>query len=144
MSVKPIPEGYHTVTPYLLVPSGAKLIEFLQAAFGATERHRMPGPNGRIMHAEVQIGDSRIMMGEPPETWKIMTGFIYLYVPDVDAVYHRALAAGAESASPLKDEFYGDRTGGIKDPSGNLWWIATHTKDVSAEEMAEHSARKKS
>lgn len=132
---QPIPEGFHTVTPYLLLQDAAKLIEFLQQAFGGVEKHRSTHPSGRIVHAQVTVGDSQIMLGEPPASWQAMPGFFYLYVNDVDATYNSALTAGAVSVSPLKDEFYGDRTGGVKDPFGNLWWIATHKEDVPEEEL---------
>ena len=136
MAVKPIPDGYHSVTPYLSVPGVGKLLDFLQQAFEAQELHRMPRPNGTIMHAEVRIGDSRVMMGEPMGDAQPMFGSLYLYVHDVDAVYKRALQAGATSTSEPADQFYGDRSAGIKDPVGNQWWIATHKEDVPPEEIA--------
>lgn len=136
MAVKPIPEGHHSVTPYLVVPGVAKLIDFLKQAFGAQETERMARPDGTIMHAEVRIGDSMIMMGESSEQYKPMPAAIYLYVEDVDATYKRAVQAGGISQSEPADQFYGDRHGSVKDPSGNLWWIATHKEDVSREEMA--------
>lgn len=135
MSAKPIPEGYHTVTPYLVVEGAAKLIDFLKQAFDAEETFRMPMPDGSIMHAEVKIGDSMVMMGEASEKWKAMPCAIYLYVNDADAVYKRALKAVATSTMEPSDQFYGDRQGGVKDPSGNTWWIATHKEDVSADEL---------
>ena len=136
MAVKPIPDGYHSVTPYLIVPGVPRLIQFLKQAFGALESRRTTLPDGRVMHAEVQIGDSRVMMGEASDRWPAMPSSIHLYVPDVDAAYARAVAAGGESIFPPRDEFYGDRMGGVRDPSGNCWWVATHTEDVSPEEMA--------
>jgi PhnB protein len=139
MSVKPIPDGYHSVTPYLVIGGAAKLIDFLKEAFGAQEILRMPGPEGRIMHAEVKIGDSRIMMGEAQGQWQPMPSMLYLYVEDCDAIYKRAMAAGATSVSEPADMFYGDRHGAVKDPSGNIWYISTHTEDVSAEEMEKRS-----
>jgi PhnB protein len=114
MAVKPIPDGFHSVTPFLTVPGVAKLLDFLKQAFEAQELHRMPRPDGTIMHAEVRIGDSLVMMG----------------------VYKRALQAGATSTSEPADQFYGDRSAGIKDPVGNQWWIATHKEDVPLEEIA--------
>ena len=135
MAVKPIPDGYHTVTPYVTVPGVAALITFLENAFGATEIFRMAGPDGRVGHAEVKVGDSMLMLGEPRGQWKPMPCAIYLYVEDVDAVYERALKAGAESVMPLADQFYGDRSAGVKDPSGNIWYIATHTEDVAPDEL---------
>jgi PhnB protein len=135
MSVKPIPEGYHAITPYLVVEGAAKLIDFLKQAFDAQETFRMPMPDGSIMHAEIKIGDSMVMMGEASEKWKPMPCAIYLYVNDADAVYKRALKAGATSTMEPADQFYGDRHGGVKDPAGNTWWIATHKEDVSPEEL---------
>ncbi len=135
MAVKPIPEGYHSVTPYLIVPGLAKLIEFMKQAFGAVEIERMEGPGGRIMHAEVRIGDSIIMMGEPMGEWTPMPTMLYLYMNDCDATYKRAIQAGATAAQEPADQFYGDRNAGVKDSSGNLWWLATHKEDVSLEEL---------
>ena len=136
MAVKPIPDGYHSITPFLIVPGAAKLLDFLQQAFEAQELHRLPRPDGTIMHAEVRIGDSLVMMGEPMGDGQPMFGSLYLYVHDVDAVYKRALQAGATSTSEPADQFYGDRSAGIKDPLGNQWWIATHKEDVPPEEIA--------
>ena len=135
MAVKPIPDGYHTVTPYLTVEGVAKLIDFVKHAFGATEVERMARPDGTIGHAEVRIGDSIIMMGEATAQWKPMPGTIYLYVDDTDTTYKRALQAGATSLMAPADQFYGDRNAGVKDASGNVWWIATHKEDVSREEL---------
>ena len=135
MAVKAIPDGYHAVTPYLVVQGAAKLIDFLKQAFDAQETFRMPMPDGTIMHAEVKIGDSMVMMGEASEQWKPMPAALYLYVTDADAVYKRALQAGATSIMEPADQFYGDRHGGVKDPSGNMWWIATHKEDVAPEEL---------
>jgi PhnB protein len=140
MSVKPIPEGFHTVTPYLPVQGVSRLIEFLKQAFGAEEIHVATMPDGSVMHAQVKIGDSMVMMGEARGEWKAMPGMLYLYVDDVDAWYHRALKAGATSVRELTNEFYGDRVGGVQDPSGNQWWMATHVEDVSPEEMARREA----
>ena len=136
MAVRPIPEGYHTVTPYLVVPGVARLIEFLKQAFGAVEAHApMYRPDGGIAHADLRIGDSHIMLGEPMGQFPPMPAMLYLYVPDVDAVYRRALQAGAASLTEPADQFYGDRNAGVKDPTGNAWWIATHKEDVPPEEM---------
>ena len=139
MAVKPIPDGYHSITPYLTIPGVAKLLDFLKQAFEAQELHRMPRPDGTIMHAEVRSGDSRVMMGEPMGDCQPMFGSLYLYVQDVDAVYKRALQAGATSTSEPTDQFYGDRSAGIKDPIGNQWWIATHKEDVPPEEIAKRA-----
>lgn len=135
MAAKPIPEGHHTVTPYLLLHGAGKLIDFLKRAFNAQEMMRHALPDGRIMHAQVKIGDSILMMGEPPPEWKPVPASFYLYVPDVDAVYNQAMSAGAVSMSAPRDEFYGDRVSGVKDPFENTWWIATHKEDVSDEEL---------
>lgn len=135
MAVKPIPGGYHTITPYLVVHGAAKLIGFLEQAFDAKVLSRSVLPDGRIMNAELQIGDSMIMMGETQGEHKPRPCTIYLYVDDTDAVYKRALDAGAKSLMEPADQFYGDRNGGVEDPSGNYWWIGTHVEDVSPEEM---------
>lgn len=141
MPVKPIPDGFHTVTPYLMVPDAAGLIEFLKAAFGAQEVVRHGTPDGRVMHAQVKVGDSMIMMGEAsPEQGGPMPASTYLYVPNVDEVHARALAAGATSLMAPADQFYGDRGGGVKDAWGNLWWIGTHIEDVSPEELERRAA----
>ncbi len=130
-----IPEGYHSVTPYLVVTGADKVIEFMQKAFGATVNFRLDGPDGKIGHAEMQVGDSRIMLGEAKKEWKPMPSGIYLYVKDSDAVYKKALEAGAESVMEVADQFYGDRHGGVRDPAGNLWWISTRVEDVPDDEM---------
>lgn len=135
MSVKPIPEGYHSVIPYLIVQGAAALIDFLRQAFDATEKERHAWPDGSIMHAEVKIGDSVIMLGEARGEWKPMPASIYLYVNDADATFRKAIKAGAVSVMEPADQFYGDRHGGVKDPCGNLWWVATHIEDVPPEEL---------
>ncbi len=140
MPVKPIPDGYHTVTPYLIVPGVAKLIDFLVKAFDAKEKLRIPRPDGSVAHAEVQIGDSMLMMGEPMGPFGPMPTSIYLYVTDCDAVYRRAIAAGGVSVMEVTDMPSGERYGGVKDPSGNIWWTATHVEDVSPEETARRFA----
>lgn len=136
MAIKAIPEGYHTVTPYLTVQGAATLIDFLKQAFDATEIHRTTRPDGAIGHAEVRIGDSVVMMAESRGEWKPMPGAIYLYVNNTDATYKRALQAGATSLMEPADQFYGDRSAGVKDPVGNHWWIATHKEDIAPEELA--------
>lgn len=141
MSVKSIPEGFHSITPYLVADRVAPLLEFLKQAFGAEETERMQRPDGSVMHAQVRIGDSMLMMGEPMGgDHQPMPCALYLYVEDTDAVYQRALDAGATSISEPADQFYGDRHAGIKDPSGNLWWVATHLEDVSHDEMMRRAA----
>jgi PhnB protein len=136
MAVNPIPEGFHTVTPYLVVQGVPKLLDFLKQAFDAQEIMRMPRPDGAIMHAEVRIGDSAVMMGEAMGEHKPMPGAIYLYVADTDATYKRALQAGASSTMEPAEQFWGDRGAGVVDPVGNHWWIATHIEDVPPEELA--------
>ena len=146
MAVKPIPEGHHTVTPYLAVQGAAKLLDFVKQAFDATELHCMPTPDGKIGHAQVRIGDSMVMLSDACGVWPAMPTALYLYVPDTDAVYRSALKAGATSLQEPANQFYGDRNAGVKDPSGNSWWIATHIEDVSPEELdgrAQAFARKR-
>jgi PhnB protein len=132
---KPIPQGYHTATPYLAVQGVPKLMTFLKQAFYAEEREIMTAPDGRVSHAEMKIGDSMIMMGEPTGESKSMPGMIYLYLEDTDAAYKRALEAGATSLRAPTNMFYGDRNAAVTDPVGNQWWLATHVEDVPPEEM---------
>ena len=131
MAVKPIPDGFHTVTPYLVVKGVPQLIEFLEKAFDAKVIHQATTPEGSINHAQVQVGNSMVMMGEATDQWKPMPGMLYLYVEDVDAGYHRGLQAGGTSVRELTDEPYGDRVGAVQDSAGNQWWIATHMKDLT-------------
>lgn len=140
MAVKPIPEGYHSVTPYLTVQGADKLLDFVVRAFGAEEKLRMPREDGSIGHAEVRIGDSIVMLGEANEQWPPMPSTLNLYVEDCEATYQRALEAGGSSLQDPQDQFYGDRTAGVRDPVGNRWWIATHVEDIPEEEMARRAA----
>lgn len=142
-SVKPIPDGYHTLTAYLTVKDASKAIEFYKKALQATERMRMPDPSGKIMHAELQIGDSVIMLADespqmgnksPQSIGGTPVGFC-VYVKDVDAVVQTAVSAGAKIQRPVQDQFYGDRSGTVQDPFGHIWTIATHIEDVAPEEM---------
>ena len=134
--VKPIPDGFHTVTPYLIVDGAKKVIDFMQQALGAKHDHEPTlRPDGMVMHATLKIGDSMVMISDASEHAKAMPVMLYLYVPDVDAAYQRALKAGATSIMEPADQFYGDRSGGVKDPSGNSWFIATHKEDVGAQEL---------
>lgn len=136
MSVKPIPEGHHSVTPYLTFRGAEKGIEFLRQAFGAEMAHEaLMRPDGKIMHAEVKIGDSRVMIADESEQAKATESTLCLYVPDVDSVFQRAVKAGGKTIMEPVDMFYGDRTGGVKDPSGNSWMIATHKEDVAMPEL---------
>jgi len=131
-----IPKGFHTVTPYLCVEGVNQLIEFLKAAFDATAvKACNTAPDGTILHAEFKIGDSYLMLGEAKGAYRPAPANMYLYVPNTDKVYKQALAAGATSVIEPADQFYGDRNAGVKDASGNIWWIATHIEDVSDEEM---------
>jgi PhnB protein len=132
--LNPIPKGFGTVTPFLKVADAAKQIEFLQKAFAAQITFRMNGPDGSLIHAEAKIGDSMVMIGQAPPGQE-MRSMINLYVPDTDASYHSAIAAGATSIREPADQFYGDRSGGVRDICGNEWWMATHIEDVSKEEM---------
>jgi uncharacterized glyoxalase superfamily protein PhnB len=136
MTAKPIPDGYHSVTPYLTVRGAGKVIEFLKQAFGAKLSHEpIKRPDGSIMHAQVLIGDSRVMIAEENEMARATISTLYLYVPDVDSVYQQAVKAGGAKVMEPMDMFYGDRSGGVKDPSGNSWFIATHKEDVGAQDL---------
>ena len=143
MAVKPIPEGYHSVTPYLSINGAARALDFYKQAFGATELLRMDGPNGTIAHAEIRIGDSPIMLSDEapnmvcasPDTLQATSVGLMIYVPNVDAVFANALKAGGTEVRPVVDQFYGDRSGTLKDPFGHVWTVSTHVEDVSPEEM---------
>jgi PhnB protein len=139
MATSYIPEGSPVVTPYLAVKGVAALIDFLKAVFDAKEIDRLTLPDGRIMNAAVAIGDSRLMMGDPGDR-PSEPAMLYVYVPDCDAVYAKAIAAGATSLAAPADMFYGDRSGAVQDASGNKWWIATHREDVPLEEIAKRAA----
>jgi PhnB protein len=147
-AVKPIPDGYHSVTPYLIIKGAAEAIEFYKKAFGATELFRMPQPDGRIGHAEIKIGDSPIMLSDEfpemnfagPNTLGGSSVSILIYVEDVDSVFTQAIAAGGTEQRPVEDKFYGDRGGSLADPFGHVWHIATHIEDVSPEEMEKRAA----
>ncbi len=142
-SVRPIPEGYHSVTPYLIVGDAAGAIAFYKEAFGATERMRMPSPGGKVGHAEIEIGGSCIMLADEfpaigargPKAFGGSPVSLHVYVEDVDGTVRRALAAGAKEVRPVKDQFYGDRLGTVEDPFGHTWHISTHKEDVPADEL---------
>ncbi len=143
MAVKAIPDGYHSVSPYLVCKDAAKAIDYYTKVFGAEETVRMPGPNGNVMHAEVKIGDSIVMLSDEnkerghfsPETIGGTAVSVMLYIDDVDGVFKRAVAAGATVEMPPADMFWGDRMGNLVDPFGHKWAIATHTEDVTPDEM---------
>lgn len=136
MAVKPIPEGFHTITPYLVVNDVAKLIAFMKAAFGAEQVGSVhTRSDGGIMHAEVKIGDSPVMLGGAFGEHKPLPCMLYMYVTDTDSVYKRALEAGGTSIMAPMNQFYGDRNAGVLDPCGNQWWIGTHIEDLSHEEI---------
>jgi PhnB protein len=143
MSVKAIPAGHHTASPYLAIKNAAEALEFYKKAFGANEIYKLMMPDGRLGHAEMRLGDSIIMMadefpeygGKAPQTLGGSPVSIYLYVEDVDAFFKKALTAGAKERQPVMDQFYGDRSGQLEDPFGHLWWVATHKEDVAPEEI---------
>ncbi len=149
MPVKPIPEGYHTATPYLTINGAAKALLFYQKAFGATETVRMPGPDGKIGHAEIKIGNSMIMLadefpGMGNKSVQTLGGSpvgIMLYVENVDVLVERAVKAGAKLKDPVKDQFYGDRMGSVIDPFGFTWHVGTHVEDVPPEEMKKRAQK---
>jgi PhnB protein len=136
MSALHTPAGYHTVTPYLAVPDAQSLIDFIVKVFDGKEREIIRKPDGQIRHAEVQIGDSIIMLGTTSSSYGTATATLYVYVDDADATYQKALAAGATSISEPANQFYGDRHAGVKDANGTSWWIATHFEDVAPDELA--------
>ena len=146
MPVKPIPDGYHTLTPFMTVRDAARAIEFYKEAFGAKERGVMKGPDGKVMHAELMIGDSILMMSDEfPEFGSLSPQAIggsplglHIYVDNVDAAFDRAVIAGAQVEMPVMDQFWGDRYGRLKDPFGHKWSIATHTKDMSMDEVKDN------
>ena len=148
MAVKPVPDGYHTVTPYLIINGAAQAIDYYRNAFGASELLRMPDPQGRIAHAELRIGDSVIMLADEhhemgyraPRTLGGTSVSILLYLVDVDTVFARAISAGGKSLRPVADQFYGDRMGTLEDPFGHVWTIGTHIEDVPPEEMKRRMA----
>jgi len=147
MAVKPIPEGYHSVTPYLIIKGAADAIEFYKKAFGATELFRFPAPDGKIGHAEIKIGDSPIMLADEfaemghkgPRALGGSPVSLMIYLEDVDTVFNRAVEAGASVKEAVQDKFYGDRAGTLTDPFGHVWHVSTHKEDVSMEEMEERA-----
>lgn len=147
-TVKPIPDGYHSLTPYLAIKGAAQAIDFYKKVFGAIEAMRMPQPDGRVGHAELVIGDSKVMLADEfdemsfrgPNAFGGSPVHLHLYVEDVDAVFQRALAAGAKEIRPVQDQFYGDRLGTLSDPYGHVWHISTHKEDLSGEEIQRRAA----
>lgn len=145
MPVSPIPAGYHSVTPYLICQNAAAALDFYKAVFNAVELMRMPGPDGKIMHAEIKIGDSLIMLADEfpqmnaksPQSYGGTPVSLLLYVEKVDDVFAQAIAAGAKEVRPVQDQFYGDRSGMLEDPSGHVWNVATHIEDLTPEQIAE-------
>ena len=139
MAVQPIPEGYHTVQPYLMVHGATGLIEFVEKVFGATRTEFMGREDGKVMHAEVRIGNSIVMIADAQDPWPPSPAAMYVYVPNVDETFKKAVDAGATSVMEPADQFYGDRLGGVKDRWGNLWWVATRVENVSKEELERRS-----
>jgi PhnB protein len=135
MAVKPIPDGYHTITPYLTVSDLPRLVQFLADAFGGKASELVPDAEGKVRHAEVRIGDSVVMIGQGRAEWPPQPSSLYLYVEDTHATYKRAIEAGGKSVREPETMFYGDVNAGVEDPTGNQWWIATHVEDVSPEEV---------
>ena len=151
--VSPIPEGYHSITPYLIIKGAAQAIEYYKDVFGAVEVFRMDQPDGKVGHAELKIGDSRIMLADENPNMGVGHSSaasigaspvsLYLYIPNVDGVVERAVAAGAKLVKPVQDQFYGDRSGFIQDPYGHLWGVATHVEDVAPQELEERMKKVK-
>jgi PhnB protein len=135
MAVKPIPEGFHTITPYITVDNPEAVMDFLKKTFNAQETFAMRDDKGKVQHAEVKVGSSMVMLGAARDQYKARPGNFYVYVEDCDAVYKKAIAAGAKSLGEPADQFYGDRHGGVTDAEGNNWWIGTHVEDLSHEEL---------
>jgi PhnB protein len=148
MAIKPIPDGYHSVTPYLSIKDAAKAIEFYKRAFGAAELFRLVAPSGEIGHAEIKIGDSQIMLADAceegtfrnPQTLGGTSVGLHVYVEDVDTLFAGAVDAGAKTVRPVQDQFYGDRTGTLEDPFGHVWFLATHKEELTPEEINKRAA----
>ncbi len=147
MAVSPIPKGYHSITPYLVMKNAAAAIEFYKKAFGAVELFRMPAPGGKVGHAEIKIGDSPVMLADEypdmgfkgPESLGGTPVSLMIYVTDVDKIYPQAIAAGGKELRPLQTQFYGDRSGTLTDPFGHMWTICTHVEDIPEEELAKRA-----
>lgn len=141
MKANPVPAGYHTITPYLAVHGVPETIDFLKKAFNAVEIDRHTLADGRVMNAAIRIGNSMVMMGERPADQEAWPAMLYMYVEDADALYQQAIEAGGKSIMEPTDQFYGDRSGAVEDPSGNQWWLATHIEDMSDEELLGRAAK---
>lgn len=145
MSVKGVPEGYHTITPYLSVQNASGLIDFLKQAFNAVNVQTHAMPDGTIINAQIKVGDSMILIADAPKDLKgrkLMPAMLYMYVADADAVYHRAIQAGGKSIREPENQFYGDRVGGVEDMAGNQWWIASHREEMSEEELIKRASQR--
>jgi uncharacterized glyoxalase superfamily protein PhnB len=140
MAGKPLPDGYRTVTPYLMVAGAQKFIDFMTTVFGATVREQLKRPDGRIGHTELVIGDSMVMLSEADSEHAATPVMLHVYVDDVDAAFEHAVRAGGSVVAPVSDQFYGDRSGGVKEPAGNTIWIATHVEDVAPDELQRRAA----
>ncbi|MDB4970781.1 MAG: glyoxalase [Myxococcales bacterium] len=143
MAINPVPHGYHTITPYIIASDANRLLGWLAAAFGAEVRHRTDGDDGTLQHAEVKVGDSMLMLSQGKPEYPGTPITIYMYVPDCDEVYKRALAAGGTSLSAPADQYYGDRNGGVKDPVGNSWYIGSRIEEVGEDEMKRRARAQK-
>ena len=147
MAVRPIPDGYRAVTPYLIVEGAARALAFYKEVFGATEQMRMAGPGGRVAHAEMRIGDSVVMLADevPDRGYRGPNGYggsavsLMVYLDDVDATFRRAIAAGAVERRAVQNQFYGDRSGSLEDPFGHTWTVSTHVEDLTADEMVQRA-----
>lgn len=143
MPINPIPDKYHSVTPYIIVPDVSKLLDFIEKVFAGEITEKVTSPDGTIMHAEIKVRDSMIMLGGSPDSSKHTKSIFYIYTEDTDAVYRRAIELGASSLMEPIDQYYGDRNAGVYDMFGNQWWIATHIEDVSSEELLKRAANRK-
>src|SRR5262245_59713569 len=145
MPVKPIPDGYHTITPYFAVRDAATLMDFLKRAFDAEELEKLAMPDGTVMHGQMKVGDSMVMIGQvPPDSnHPLMHAMLYMYVNDADAAYRKAMQAGGKSVMEPADQFYGDRSGAVEDPAGNQWWMATRKEDLTGEELMKRASQRK-
>jgi PhnB protein len=145
MPVKAIPDGYHTITPYFAVRDAAKLMDFLKRAFDGEEIERLAMPDGTVMHGQMKVGNSMVMIGynPPGSNYPLMPAMLYMYVNDADAAYRKAIQAGGKSVMEPMDQFYGDRSGAVEDPAGNQWWMATRKEDLTSEELMKRASQRK-